>query len=101
LIQNGNAYWPQLAGNTVPPVQPLDAPVPVPVTVAAARNALELPLRLIAAALAGLVLALIVGARDPIAGDEAGRAAAGLPVLAVIPRFVEANHASARHAESA
>ncbi|MEO6063334.1 MAG: hypothetical protein ABIQ99_15485 [Thermoflexales bacterium] len=100
LALNGNSYWPQLSGNILPPVQRLDMPVAETVTVATSTNALELALRVIVAALAGLALALIAAARDPIQGDEIGRLAAGLPVLAVIPRSIEFS-ASARHAERA
>ncbi len=100
LTLNGNAYWPQLSGNTFPPVQRLDTPVAQAVTVAAPTNALEMPLRAIVAALAGLALALGVAARDPIQGDEIGRSTVGLPVLAVIPRSLEFP-ASARHADRA
>ncbi len=100
LALNGNAYWPQLAGNTLPPVQRLDTPVVETVTVAPPTNALDLALRVIVAALAGLALALVVAARDPIHGAEYGGTPADLPVLAVIPRFVELAPASARHADS-
>lgn len=100
LAQNGNAYWPQLSGNTLPPAQRLDTPIAEPVTVATPTNMLELPLRVIVAALAGFALALVVAARDPIQGAELGGSAAGLPVLAVIPRSM-ALPASARHAERA
>ncbi|MBK8835725.1 MAG: hypothetical protein IPO29_13020 [Anaerolineae bacterium] len=100
LAQNGNSYWPQLAGNALPPVRRLDAPVPVPISIAAPTNALEVPLRVFAAALAGLALALGVAARDPIQANDAGNLSAGLAVLAVIPRSVEFS-ADARHAESA
>lgn len=100
LALNGNAYWPQLSGDTLPPVQRLDTPIAEPVTVATPTNTLELPLRVIVAALAGFALALVVAARDPIQGAELGGSAAGLPVLAVIPRSM-ALPASARHAERA
>ena len=100
LALNGNAYWPQLSGNTLPPVQRLDTPLAEPVSVATPTNTLELPLRVIVAALAGFALALVVAARDPIQGAELGGSAAGLPVLAVIPRSM-AFPADARHAERA
>lgn len=97
---NGNAYWPQLSGNTHPPVQRLDTPVAQAVTVAVPTNAFEMPLRVMVAALAGLALALGVAARDPIQGAETGHSAAGLPVLAVIPRGLDFP-ARARHADRA
>jgi len=86
LIENGNSYWPQLSGNTLPPVKRLDAPVVAPISVSAPSNPLEIPVRLAVAALAGLALALLAAAHDPIQRDETSAAAIGLPVLAVIPR---------------
>ena len=100
LSLNGNAYWPQLSGNAHPPVQRLDTPVAQAVTVAVPTNGLEMPLRVMVAALAGLALALGVAARDPIQGAEIDHSTAGLPVLAVIPRTLDFP-ARARHADRA
>jgi hypothetical protein len=85
LTQNGNSYWPQLAGNTLPPVQRLDAPVVVPVTIVAPTNALELPLRVMVAALAGLALAVVSSVFDPFLRGGSGGTTLGLPILAIIP----------------
>ena len=85
LVQNGNAYWPQLSGNTLPPVQRLDTPVIVPVVLATSRNPLELPIRLTLALGAGLALALAFAAGDPVTRAATGGNITGLPVLAVIP----------------
>jgi hypothetical protein len=85
LALNGNAYWPQLSGNTSPPVQRLDTPVAQAVTVAAPTSALEIPIRLLLALSAGLALAFAIAARDPVAQAKSGETIAGLRVLAIIP----------------
>jgi hypothetical protein len=85
LALNGNSYWPQLAGNVLPPVQRIDTPFVTPVAVAAPTNPLEMPIRLALALGFGLVLALVLSGFDPILRAGPDGRAVGLPVLAVIP----------------
>ncbi len=84
LNENYEAYWPQLSGAGASPVRLMDAPVAVPVAVPL-RDRFDLPARVVAALVAGVLIALIAHALDARVADRAELERIGLRVLVEVP----------------
>ena len=85
LAENGASYWPQLSNPGGSPVRRLD----VPIVVASApplRETFDLPMRLLIGLAAGVFLAFVVDALDPVMRDRRALERLGLRSLARIPR---------------
>ena len=85
LTQNGAGYWPQLSAAKGAPVVALDKPSPAPIAVPL-RDRFDIPLRVIAAVVAGLVLVLIANSIDPFLHDRRELERMGVQVIGQIPR---------------
>ncbi|MEM7332420.1 MAG: hypothetical protein AAF490_10025 [Chloroflexota bacterium] len=82
--QNANAL-PQIDEETAVLIQPLDEPIINPIS-AGIRSQLDLPLRFIAALLAGFGLAFIVEYLDPTIKERAELQTIGFEILGEIPK---------------
>jgi capsular polysaccharide biosynthesis protein len=85
LTQNGTSYWPQLSAAKGAPVVALDKPSPI-AQAAPLRDRFDVPVRILAALAAGLVLAFIAHLLDPFLHDEHELERMGVPVIGQIPR---------------
>jgi capsular polysaccharide biosynthesis protein len=85
LVENGAAYYPQLAG-VGPAVQRLDDPAPVPLPPGLRAQLMGPAIRLGVAFTAGVGLALLWHYLDPTVREGAEVEALGVSVLARIPR---------------
>lgn len=85
LNENYEAYWPQLKGAPESPFRLMDTITPIPVALPL-RDRFDLPVRLAAAALAGVGLAFGAYVLDPFVRERADLEHGGLAVLAEVPR---------------
>lgn len=84
LSENSAAYWPQLAEAPGSPVRLLDRPAPAPVA-PPLRDRLDLIARVVVALAAGVALAFVAHALDPLVRDPRDLERAGLSVIGRIP----------------
>ena len=85
VLQEQNATLPQIDEETAVLIQPLDEPIINPIS-AGIRSQLDLPLRVIAALLAGFGLAFVVEYLDPTLRERDELLTMGFEILGEIPR---------------